>query len=150
MTNRIAFVLIILLSLADLALAEAPLEPPVPGSTAGTNLLEPLRNLEYAIHLERRELPELIATAVTAPSPSFQVSKQLLWEPPGFAHRQLLFDDPRLERLGLSHSALLQPAASVIRFQKDVILMPIRTLVPPRSWCESSSGQPRPGSCSSW
>ncbi len=67
------------------------------------------------------------------------------WEAPSITHTPLYFEDVPLEHFGQTHSEILQPAISTVRFALDVLLLPYKmSLDPPWERSYNLRTYPRP------
>lgn len=90
--------------------------------------------------------PELTPVVQRFQQPNFVSPKSLLFTPADVRHRRLLFEQPLLERHGLTCNESLQPFVSGAHFFGSALLFPFELAKHHHRWCDGSLGWGTPGS----
>ena len=87
------------------------------------------------------KIPEAVWSAGGhLPMPSRITSKPFRWTAPGVVHRELIFEEPLLERHGYNHGHLVQPVVSGTRFFWRSTFLPLTLLKGHHRCCDSGLG----------
>lgn len=122
-------------------------EVPNTGSAANEKTTTPAPSMNMELSLATTgAAPDLIPVRHVPQQSPVVAPKSVLFVPADFRHRRLLFEQPLLERHGLTTNERLQPLVSGAHFFGSALLFPFELAKHHHRWCDSSLGWGMPGS----
>ena len=98
-----------------------------------------LRNVDLSVAVHGNAPPLVPETAVAYEAHA-RTDKSILFTPANVTHRRLLFEQPLLERHGLTRNEHLQPVLSYVHFLGSSALFPLELVTLRNRRCDSSLG----------